>query len=189
MFQVEQINIRKKAQKATQRCAGRQNLYGCFKPSIYRVDDNMFVRMRSGHHRVSQKHFVIRGVLKRSLELQKYKTEFQMPNSPTPTQKWISVSDMTNVTRQEEKQRPKSKRVVNMDLRMPYSHEDRLEDLESINLNIRFDPIRDGCCQFAAISDQLATIGIFCSAETLSGEVVADLTFHPNGMDGTPLSE
>jgi hypothetical protein len=110
-----------------------------------------------------------------------------MPNSPTPTQKWISVSDMTNVTRQEEKQRPKSKRVVNMDL--PYSHEDRLEDLESINLNVRFDPIRDGCCQFAAISDQLATIVISRSAETLSGKVVADLTFHPNGIDGTPLSE
>ena len=54
LFQVEQITIRKKAQKATQRCAGRQNLYGCFKPSIYRVDDNMFVRVRSGHHRVSQ---------------------------------------------------------------------------------------------------------------------------------------
>lgn len=114
-----------------------------------------------------------------------------MPNSPTATQKWFSVSDVTSMTRLEEKQRSKSqpKSVQQMNLRIPYSHEDRLEEFESSNLNICFDPIPDGNCQFAAISDQLATIGIFRSAETFREEIVADLTFNPYGVDGTPLSE
>lgn len=68
-----------------------------------------------------------------------------------------------------------------------------MEEFESFNLNIRFDPIPDGNCQFAGISDQLATIGIFRSAETLREEIVANLTFNRftiwSGWDGTPLSE
>lgn len=35
----------------------------------------------------------------------------------------------------------------------------------------------------------MATIGIFCSAETLHEEIVAGLTFNPYGVDRTPLSE
>ena len=35
----------------------------------------------------------------------------------------------------------------------------------------------------------LATIGIFRSAETLHEEIVANLTFNPYGVDGTPLSK
>ena len=46
-----------------------------------------------------------------------------------------------------------------------------------------------GSCQFAAITDQLATIGVFRSASTLRREIVADLTSHPHGVNGTHLSE
>lgn len=103
----------------------------------------------------------------------------------------FSVSDVTSVTRLEEKQRPKSqpKTVQQTHLLIPYTHEERLESFESSNLNIHSDPIPDGSCQFAAVADQLATIGIFRSASTLREEIVADLTFHPHGVDGTPLSE
>lgn len=76
---------------------------------MYRLHDNVLVRVKSGHHRVSQKQFVIPDVVvARNLKLHKYKVEFQMPNSPTPTQKWFSVSDVTSVTRLEERQRSKS---------------------------------------------------------------------------------
>lgn len=93
---------------------------------------------------------------------------------------------MTSVTRLEESQRQKFQ-PKKVDLRIPLSHEDRLENIESSN--IRFDPVPAGNCQFSAISDQLATIGIFRSAATLLEEIVANLTSHPYGVDGTPLSE
>ena len=64
-----------------------------------------------------------------------------------------------------------------------------MEYFESSNLNIRLDPMPDGSFQFAAIADQLATIGIFRSASLLRKEIVADLTLHPYGIVGTPLSE
>ncbi|XP_049926648.1 uncharacterized protein LOC126406426 [Epinephelus moara] len=189
LFEHKRNRIRKRAKEATQRCIRRQNQSGRFKPSIYRLHEHVLVRVKSVHHRVSQKHFVIPGVIVAiNRKLHKYKVEFHMPNSLTPTRRWFQVSDVTSVTRLEESQRQKFQ-PKKVDLRIPLSHEDRLENFESSNLNIRFDPVPDGNCQFAAISDQLATIGIFRSAATLREEIVANLTSHPYGVDGTPLSE
>lgn len=191
-YEENRMKIRRTARKATQRCTRRITLSGSHPPSKYRVNDNVLVRVKSGNRRVSQRHFVLPGlVVKRTLKLYKYKVQFRMPNSPTPTQKWLSVSDVTSVTRPEEKQRPKSqpKTVQQTHLLIPYTHEDRLESFGSSNLNIRLDPNPDGSCQFASIADQLATLGIFRSVSTLREEIVADLTFHLQGVDGTPLSE
>ncbi|KAL7396332.1 hypothetical protein ABVT39_004371 [Epinephelus coioides] len=189
LFEHKRNRIRKRAKEATQRCIHRQNQSGRFKPSIYRLHEHVLVRVKSVHHKVSQKHFVIPGVIVAiNRKLHKYKFEFHMPNSLTPTRRWFQDSDVTSVTRLEESQRQKFQ-PKKVDLRIPLSHEDRLENFESSNLNIRFDPVPDGNCQFAAISDQLATIGIFHSAATLREEILANLTSHPYGVDGTPLSE
>lgn len=153
-----------KLKKTTDHCVRRKTQSGSHKPSIYRVNDNVLVKVKTGNHRVSQRHFIIPGlVVKRNLKLHKYKVQFQMANSPTPTQKWFSVSEVTSVTRKKERQRPKSqpKTVKQRHLLIPYTHDERLEFFESSNLNIHLDPMPDGNCQFAAIADQLATIGIF----------------------------
>jgi len=130
-------------------------------------------------------------VVKRNLKLHKYMVQFRMPNSPTLTQKSFSVSDVTSATRLEEKQHPKCqpKRVKRTHMLIPFTHEEGLESFESSNLKIRFDPIPDGSCQFAAIADQMATLAIFCSVSTLREEIMVDLTFYPNVVDGTRLSE
>ena len=80
LFEDERNRIRKKAQKAKQCCICRQTQSGSFKVSMYRLNDCELVRVKSGHHRVSQKQFVIPGVVvARNLKLYKYKVKFQMP--------------------------------------------------------------------------------------------------------------
>lgn len=53
-----------------------------------------------------------------------------------------------------------------------YTHTDRLEEFMSMELSIRYDPDPDGNCQFAAMADQLSTLGIFRSPESLRDEIV-----------------
>lgn len=178
-----------RARKATQHCIQRNTSSGKLKTSIYRVNDNVLVMVRTGNHRVGQKYFVIPGVIvQRNLKIHRYKVQFQMANSASATERWFSVSDITSVTRFEEKQRAKShhKRPKQWDLNIPLTHDNRLEIFESSNLNIRFDPLPDGNCQFSAIADQLSTIGIFRSERKLRMEIVADLTLLPYGMDVSP---
>lgn len=101
------------------------------------------------------------------------------------------MSDLTSATRLQEKKRPrvsKSRKKQIHPLLMQYSHSDRLEDFISMQLRVRFDPDPDGNCQFAAMADQLATLGIFRSPETLRDEIVRDLRAHPFTENGTPLS-
>ena len=73
---------------ATQYCIPRMTFSESYTPSIYRENDNMLVRVNSGN-RVLQRHFA-------------------MLHSPSPTQKWFSVSDVTSVARLQERQRPRS---------------------------------------------------------------------------------
>lgn len=54
-------------------------------------------------------------------------------------------------------------------------------------MTVAFDPLPDGNCQFAAMADQLARLGIFRSSTTLREEIVSDLWANPFGFDGTHL--
>lgn len=58
----------------------------------------------------------------------------------------------------------------------------------SMELSIRYDPDPDGKCQFAAMADQLSTLGIFSSPESLRDEIVQDLRNYPYNGNGTLLS-
>lgn len=64
------------------------------------------------------------------------------------------------------------------------TREDRLRDCNSMHLSARFDPN----CQFSAMADQLASLGIFKSAATLRDEIVQNLRPNPFTVNGTPLS-
>ena len=47
-----------------------------------------------------------------------------------------------------------------------------------INFLITYDPTKDGNCQFSALCDELANIGIFRSAETLRKDrLIPGVTF------------
>lgn len=100
------------------------------------------------------------------------------------------MSDVISATRQQEKMCSKSAKSVQHlhPLLMPYTHADRLRDYNSMQLSVQFDPAPDGNCQFSAMADQLASLGIFRSAATLRDEIVQNLRSNPFTINGTPLS-
>ena len=57
-----------------------------------------------------------------------------------------------------------------------------------MQLSVQFDPAPDGNCQFSAMADQLALLGLFRSAATLGDELVQNLRSNPFTINGTPLS-
>lgn len=63
-----------------------------------------------------------------------------------------------------------------------------LEYFSSSNFHIQLDPQPDGDCQFAALADQLRSIGIFRSTISLRDEIVVNLQSNPQTMHGTPLA-
>lgn len=183
------------ARKASEHCA-KLMIKRAFKQNLsqhYNVKDAVLVRMRDGAHLISKKYHVRRGIIvKKNQKLSKYKVSFRDPKTLRQTQKWFFVSDITSATRLRKKthsKKPKtapSKRGLNP-LLFQYTHTDRLEEFMSMELSICYDPDPDGNCQFAAMADQLSTLGIFRSPESLSDEIVQDLRNYPYNGNGTLL--
>ena len=185
LFEDRRCKLRKRAKKATERCNERMIRAKHVAPSVYRVHDKVLVRVKMSNHRlaVSKRHVVLPGVIiKCNIRLSRYKVKFQKPPRSTPVQQWFSVSDITSVTRSQERFRKSLARHYQV-----YTHQDRLQEFESSGLHIRLDPDPDGSCQFSAMADQLSTIGIFRSATTLREEIVTNLRNFPIAVDGTPL--
>lgn len=87
------------ARKATPQCKQQNAFSGKHKPSTYRMNDNVLVRVKTGNHKVGQKCIVIPGVVvQRNLKFHRYKVQFYKANSPSATQRWFIVSSITSVT-------------------------------------------------------------------------------------------
>ena len=161
-FEEKRRKIRRQALKATERCMKRLTKLRVNLPSsVYNVQDRVLVRVSKGP-RFSKRYAVVPGiVLQRNADLSKVK--IQIPGSPNHQDiKWFSVCDLTSATREQEKQRfkHKAKKHLHTKLLQPITHEMRLESFETLGFRTRLDPDPDGSCQFAAMADQLAKLGI-----------------------------
>ena len=131
---------------------------------------------------------------KRNLQTFKYLVKFNYPAGTSKIlQKWISV---TSPAEHSTKRRKKRKVAFNRNKRkhcqkylIPMENDRELFSRRLLNqgLAVRFDPLKDGNCQFSALCNQLAQIEIFRSARTLREELVEYLQTHPDGADGSPL--
>ena len=75
--------------------------------SIYRVNEEILVKIKDTKQRVTMKHAVIPGtIVKRNLRLSKYKVQYQTPDGSQ--ERCFSVADITSITRREDKLRKKS---------------------------------------------------------------------------------
>ena len=163
-FEEKRRKIRRQALKATERCMKRLTKLRVNLPSsVYNVQDRVLVRVNKGP-RFSKRYAVVPGiVLQRNADLSKYKVKIQIPGCPNHQDiKWFSVCDLTSATREQEKQRfkHKAKKHLRTKLLQPITHEMRLESFETLGFRTRLDPDPDGSCQFAAMADQLAKLGI-----------------------------
>ncbi|KAL9957913.1 hypothetical protein ACROYT_G034868 [Oculina patagonica] len=108
--------------------------------------------------------------------------------------KWIPVNDITSTTLDKEKRKRevacnRNKRNHRQKYYIPMENDRQLfsSRISNQRLAVRFDPPKDGNCQFSALCHQLTQIGIFRSPKTLREELVEYLRTHPDGADGFPL--
>lgn len=185
--------IRQRARTANEKYMNRLILKasGSTPASIYHVSEDILVKIKDNNHRVNKKYGVMPGtIVKRNFKLSKYKVQYQTPNGSK--QRWFSVADITSVTRGDEKRRRKTFHQLNIPTRktclIAYTHKDHVKSFMSSGMTVKLDPLPDGNCQFAAMADQLADLGIFRSPGTLREEIVSDLAANPFTVDGIPLS-
>lgn len=98
------------ASSATRRCANRMVARGERKnpPSLYKVGETVLFSYPSATKSVTKRHVLEADVVKRNVRLHKYKVAFISPTTGKLTQKWISVSDVTSLTMEKEKEKRKS---------------------------------------------------------------------------------
>ncbi|KXJ07699.1 hypothetical protein AC249_AIPGENE7713, partial [Exaiptasia diaphana] len=183
-------------------------------PSQYDIGEKVFIRYpfsktsksRSG----PKKRYVLKGkILKRKLNLHKYKVQYMSPITHKKEISWISVEDVTGLTREiernkkevaknkalreKEKQiRKKNKSTIERQRHrrtfyIPLRKEDHIDEFFLQGYHVDFDPMGDGNCQFEALTHLLPTVGIFRSIKTLREEIVRYLQQNPNSVDGVPL--
>ena len=164
-------------------------------PSVYNVGENVLIRYPPAK-KIPRKGCVLHAkVPKRNLQTCNYLVEFNYPAGTSKTlQKWIPVNDITSRTLDEEKIKRKvawnrNKRKHRQKYFLPMENDRELFSSRLLNqgLAVRFDPPKDGNCQFSALCNQLTQIGIFRSPKTLREELVEYLQTHPDGADGFPL--
>lgn len=168
-------------------------------PSVYSVGETVLIRYPPSKKISSKRSILEAKVMKRNLKISKYKVKFVYPaGSSCILQEWISVSDITSTTMEEEKRKRafakvsghgKGNKTHRKKYFIPFANERELFTDVSSNqqLSISFDPTKDGNCQFSALCNELKKVGIFGSSKTLREEIVAYLESHPNTADGTPL--
>ena len=185
-----------KVRAASKRCSDRMVNKGIRRnpPSIYRIGDEVLVRIHHPKRRPKGQLVTVGTVLKRNLYTARYKVQYI--DKGNIQQKWFSVKNVTSTTRSLEKDRPKMGQVpdrLRRGKRMNKSSKYYIVlnrgdwVLSRFGFSIRLDPTPNGDCQFSAVADQHETIGVHRSAETLRQEVVSDLRRNPILHDGTPL--
>ena len=104
------------------------------------------------------------------------------------------MKDITSTTGSEEKSREKLETNSHTSLsyqRKPSKYYIALQRGEWIfnrfGFTIQLDLMPNGDCQFEAVANQLETIGIYRSADTLRQDVVRDLQRNPELPNGTSL--
>lgn len=100
-----------------------------------------------------------------------YQIRYLHPSTKKETEDWINVKNITSRTAEREKTR---KRYVSLEQLSAKAHKENFRIPQHIHFpghHIVFDPTPDGSCQFAALSYQLATLGIYCTATRLRNEV------------------
>lgn len=166
--------IRQRARQANKKCMDRLILKasGSTPASIYRVNEEILVKIKDTKHCVTKKHAVMPGtIVKKNLRLSQYKVQYQKPDGSQ--ERWFSVAETTIITRREEKRRNKyfrfngHEKKTRKNLLISYTHRDHVESFISSGMTVKLDPLPDGNCQFAAMADQLANLGIFQSPATL----------------------
>ena len=189
--------IRKIASEAGKKCEKRMIRKGLRKNpvSIYSVGESVLIRYPPSKKISSKRSIIEARILGRNLKNHIYKVRFVFPvGGSNVVKKWISVTDITSLTAAEEKKKRKqaeikSKKQHRKQYLIPLL--DPREVFGSIlsrqRLTVRFDPDKDGNCQFSALCYHLAKIGIYRSPETLRKELVEYLMNHPSGADGFPL--
>ncbi|XP_041480354.1 uncharacterized protein LOC121427848 [Lytechinus variegatus] len=133
-----------------------------------------------------------KNITERNLKRHKYKIALTNPRTNNKTEQWFSLVDITADTLSYPNQRervtiPRREHVEKYYIVI--TRESCIEQLfEDSGLTVRLNPKGNGNCQFSAVSDQLATLGIFRSHITIRQEVVrflASNTYLGNGREWT----
>ncbi|CAC5358898.1 unnamed protein product [Mytilus coruscus] len=152
------------------------------KKHIYEVGEKGLVRYKTRkNNRLPNKAWALLGtVIKADKRNHKYQVSFVPPYSKVNQKQWFYVSDITGPSlsghdKQSFNATQRQKKHLNH--KSPYymilTAKDKTCNLMSdFRSTVAFNPIGDGNCQFAAISHQLQSIGIYRSAETLRREVI-----------------
>jgi len=133
-------------------------------------------------------------VLRRNLYTARYKVHYV--DKGDIKLNWFSDKNVTSTTKKLEKDRLKMGQVPDRPRRgkrtsnrskyyVVLNQEDWV--CSRFGFSIKLDPPPNGDCQFLAVANQLETIGVHSSAETLRQEVVSDLRCNPVLPDETPL--
>lgn len=110
LFEKQRARVRKRAKKATKCCNEQMIHRACTAnpPSIYNVKDEVLVRIHCKTHKMTKKHAILNGIIvKRNLRLSKYKVRFTPLEKSGFSVRWFSVTDISSVTRDEERRRQK----------------------------------------------------------------------------------
>ena len=115
---------------------------------------------------------------KRNLKRHSYKVSFVSPLNGKMEKKWLMVDDITSLTLKEEKMKQMAAKLTKQKKEyhrsrylIPMKHDDHSEIIEDQGYYIVFDSLGDGNCQLAALANQMSTLGIFRSQETLRKEI------------------
>ena len=163
---------------------------------LYVQGDLVLIRCTNVRNKVARKNYVTKGkIIACNYNLHRYKVRFVHPNvnRSLRSTKWVPVSNITSLTRAEEKKRRKSTLAdiqqanARKKYYLPYEHEDRIDIFESQGFEVQLDPTPDGNCQCEAVVDQLRGIGIFRSIASLRSEIVGDLANRSTTSDGSSL--
>ena len=152
---------------------------------IYELGDKVLIRAPAKISRVCNKMTVLEGTITgRNLKKYKYKVNFSHPTLKRDMYRWFSVADITGITLAHQKQRERvsfRRKKHRSNLYFTLDQQSQLEHVENdFSLSVRYNPPGDGNCQFSAVADQLETIGIHRSHETLRAEVIRYLERQPS---------
>ena len=176
-------------------------------PSVYKVGERVLLRFPfSGKNRIiPKKRFVVDGtIMKRNVQLGKYKITYKSPTTDKSCCDWVSVEDVTSATAAEEKRKrvrarqqtsssamkkqEKAKKAAHREkYYIPMTHKELDEPFGDQGYDVVFNPPGDGNCQFSALAHLFQTVGVFRSEESLRREIVRYLTENPNTQDEFPI--
>ena len=113
VFEQKRKSIRSSAAKATARCNDltQKRSLRRHPPTLYIQGDLVLIRCTNVRHKVARKNYVTKGkIIACNYNLHRYKVSFVHPNAnrSLPSTKWVPVSNITSLTRAEEKKRRKA---------------------------------------------------------------------------------